>query len=214
MTNHIRTHTPLTCLKEKSPIGKLRTTRQLSRFPTHKLADSDKAHTTRTVDFVTIKPAKELLLPSSPPSSSLNLHSIPVSTAKTARNRRGKRTAAHNPLNFFALSRMSERRAHRRQAAVSRGGRSSRPPQPSPPAARRSSFRHLKPAQRLERCSSEPSLWNSAEDLVGDGPGDLRQSVSSNDGVLFSPLSCTDVLASSPSLMGSSSPGGLEVKVA
>ncbi|XP_056160337.1 uncharacterized protein At4g22758-like isoform X1 [Syzygium oleosum] len=107
---------------------------------------------------------------------------------------------------------MSERRAHRRQAAVSGGGRSSRPPQPSPPAARRSSFKHLRPAKRLERCSSEPSLWNSAEDLVGDGPGDLRQSVSSNDGALFSPLSCTDVLASSPSLMGSSSPGGLEVK--
>ncbi|XP_030538175.1 uncharacterized protein At4g22758-like [Rhodamnia argentea] len=104
-------------------------------------------------------------------------------------------------------------RAHRRHAAVSRS-RKSKPPQPSPPsrapAARRSPFKHLKPAKRLERCSSAPMLWNCEEDLVGGDPGDLRQSGSSNDGALFSPLSCTDVLASSPSLMGSYSPGRLE----
>ncbi|KAF8027109.1 hypothetical protein BT93_E0129 [Corymbia citriodora subsp. variegata] len=104
-------------------------------------------------------------------------------------------------------------RDHRRLAAAS-GGRKRKPPQPSPRrahVARRAPFKRSEPARRLERCSSAPLLWNSAEDLVGDGgPGDLRQSGSSNDGTLFSPMSCTDVLSSSPSLMGSASPGGLE----
>ncbi|XP_010055546.2 uncharacterized protein At4g22758 [Eucalyptus grandis] len=108
-------------------------------------------------------------------------------------------------------------RDHRRHAAAASGGRRRRPPQPSPRrahAARRTPFKRSEPARRLRRCYSEPALWSSAEDLVGDGgggpPGDLRQSASSNDGTLFSPLSCTDVLASSYSLMGSASPGRLE----
>lgn len=106
---------------------------------------------------------------------------------------------------------MSER-ARRRHAAVS-GGRKSKPPQPSPsraPAAGRSSFKHLKPAKRLERCSSAPMLLNREGDLDEGDPGDLSQSASSNDGAMFSPPSCTDVLSSSPSLMGSYSPRRLE----
>ncbi|BFG31518.1 uncharacterized protein Pyn_18813 [Prunus yedoensis var. nudiflora] len=109
---------------------------------------------------------------------------------------------------------MSER-GHRRpsQATICR---KVRPPNPSP---HRRSFQHRgspkqhhhhhhsKPIKILKRCSSEPILFcSSAGSDFGEEGFRVRDLRSEPEGVLFRPQTCTDIFASSPSLMTPFSP--------
>lgn len=117
---------------------------------------------------------------------------------------------------------MSER-GHRRRSQVTRG-RKVRTPNPSPSPHRRSSqprrsprqhhhhhhhhHHHSKPIKILKRCSSEPILFCSlsGSDFGEEGfrVRDLRSEP--EEGILFRPQTCTDIFASSPSLMMPFSP--------
>ena len=89
---------------------------------------------------------------------------------------------------------MSERGFRRRIPSI---GRRTKPPQPaSSPHRRTLTHRRLKkpskPVRVLQRCTSEPILWTVSLSLDGDNNQNLE-----SDGVLFRPLTCTDVLATS-----------------
>ncbi|KAF4366582.1 hypothetical protein F8388_004246 [Cannabis sativa] len=113
---------------------------------------------------------------------------------------------------------MSERGLRRR--AQPTGSRRSRPPNPSPspsrrtPPPRRSLIKpHSKPIKILKRCSSEPLLWigSSSSSNSSDGNEDDRRRIFGSEHVLLRPYTCTEIFASSPSLLGfSSSPGNHE----
>ncbi|KAJ4712877.1 PPR containing protein [Melia azedarach] len=101
-----------------------------------------------------------------------------------------------------------------RRRVAANGGRRSRPSHPSPSPRRRGSSKQSKPIKILKRCSSDPNLWNGFSvgdgdycDGDGDGDGDGHKPKSfgyETEGVLFRPKTCTDVFASSPSLIASS----------
>ncbi|ONI06785.1 hypothetical protein PRUPE_5G080700 [Prunus persica] len=111
---------------------------------------------------------------------------------------------------------MSER-GHRRRSQATRG-RKVRPPNPSPSPHRRSSqtrgspkqhhhHHHSKPIKILKRCSSEPILFcSSSGSDFGEEGFRVRDLRSEPEGVLFRPQTCTDIFASSPSLMMPFSP--------
>uniref|UniRef100_A0A803PJY9 DUF7054 domain-containing protein n=1 Tax=Cannabis sativa TaxID=3483 RepID=A0A803PJY9_CANSA len=107
---------------------------------------------------------------------------------------------------------MSERGLRRR--AQPTGSRRSRPPNPSPspsrrtPPPRRSLIKpHSKPIKILKRCSSEPLLWigSSSSSNSSDGNEDDRRRIFGSEHVLLRPYTCTEIFASSPSLLGFSS---------
>ncbi|KAK9927441.1 hypothetical protein M0R45_024624 [Rubus argutus] len=107
---------------------------------------------------------------------------------------------------------MSERGLRRRSHVT--GGRRSRPPNPSqsprrktpPSLARRSPKPRSKPIKILKRCSSEPLLRSHVGDFSEDVPHVFREPRSESEGVLFRPQTCTDIFASSPSLIMPFSP--------
>lgn len=117
---------------------------------------------------------------------------------------------------------MSER-GHRRRSQATRG-RKVRPPNPSPSPHRRSSqtrgspkqhhhHHHSKPIKILKRCSSEPILFcSSSGSDFGEEGFRVRDLRSEPEGVLFRPQTCTDIFASSPSLMMPFSPKKHEVR--
>lgn len=113
---------------------------------------------------------------------------------------------------------MSERGLRRRSHVT--GGRRSRPPNPSasprrktpPSLARRSPKPRSKPIKILKRCSSEPLLRSPVGDFSEDVPHVFREPWSESEGVLFRPQTCTDIFASSPSLMISFSPNNHQVR--
>ncbi|XVF13279.1 hypothetical protein REPUB_Repub08aG0195000 [Reevesia pubescens] len=87
---------------------------------------------------------------------------------------------------------------------------SSTPRLRTPPPNRRSEKRSSKHGRILKRCVSEPCLWSSVVDL-GHEDQQIRSSFflgSEGEGgvPLFRPQTCTDVFASSPSLLGFASP--------
>ncbi|XP_059443463.1 uncharacterized protein At4g22758 [Corylus avellana] len=103
---------------------------------------------------------------------------------------------------------MPERSLRRRAPAT--GSRRSRPPNPSPsprrrsPPPRRSAKQASKPIKILKRSSSEPMFLGSSvgvSNSISDDDLSLR-SEGGGVGVLFRPQTCTDVFASSPSLLG------------
>ncbi|PON92892.1 PPR containing protein [Trema orientale] len=104
---------------------------------------------------------------------------------------------------------MSERGLRRRAPAT--GGRRSRPPHPSPspspcrrtPPPRRSLKHHSKPIKILKRSSSEPVLWtgSSSSSASSDVSEDDRRRFLGSENVLFRPHTCTEIFASSPSLL-------------
>ncbi|KAL5552233.1 hypothetical protein UlMin_002409 [Ulmus minor] len=89
---------------------------------------------------------------------------------------------------------MSERGLRRR--APSSGGRKSRPPHPSPSPRR--SVKQSKPIRILKRSSSEPNLWSA---IVSDSSEDDRRRFFGSENVLLRPHTCTEIFASSPSLL-------------
>ncbi|XP_062074132.1 uncharacterized protein At4g22758 [Humulus lupulus] len=110
---------------------------------------------------------------------------------------------------------MSERGLRRRAQAT--GSRRSRPPHPSPspcrrtPPPRRSLKPQSKPIKILKRCSSEPLLWSGSSSSSSDVSEDDRRRFLGSESVLFRPHTCTDISASSPSLLGFSSPRSHEL---
>lgn len=67
----------------------------------------------------------------------------------------------------------------------------------------------------LKRCASEPSLWigkSHRDDADGDDHKTTIGFGYETEDVLFGPQACTDVSASSPSLMAFSPPSGPEVQ--
>lgn len=115
--------------------------------------------------------------------------------------------------------------AHRRRVPAPAGRRSRQdPPNPAsspspsrrstPP--RRSSSKRPRPVKVLKRCSSEPLLSDDCGAGGSPAAGDPNQSVVGLDpGVHFWPQTCTDIFASSPSLMVSgSSPLSAVVNIA
>lgn len=108
---------------------------------------------------------------------------------------------------------MPERSLRRRAPAT--GARRNRPPNPSPsprkrsPPPRRSAKQALKPIKILKRCSSEPILLGSifgVSNIISDDDRSLRSEGGGGGGVLFRPQTCTDVFASSHSLLAFSPP--------
>ncbi|KAJ6962597.1 hypothetical protein NC652_001301 [Populus alba x Populus x berolinensis] len=90
-----------------------------------------------------------------------------------------------------------------RRRVPANGGRKIRPPHPSPspsPSPSRPtpspwrSVKHSKPVKFLKRWSSEPMMKQRSSILLYESDG-------GRGGVLFRPHTCTDVLASSPSLI-------------
>lgn len=104
-----------------------------------------------------------------------------------------------------------------RRRVPANGGRRSRlrHAHPSPSPRRRGPLKQSKATKILKRCSSEPSLWIGRSHR-GDADGDDHKRMISfgyeTEGVLIRPQTCTDVFASSPSLMAFSPPSGLEVQ--
>lgn len=102
-----------------------------------------------------------------------------------------------------------------RRRVPANGSRRSRLPHAhqSPSPRRRGPLKQSKPTKILKRCSSEPSLWIGRSHR-GDADGDDHKRMISfgyeTEGVLIRPRTCTDVFASSPSLMAFSPPSGLE----
>ncbi|XVF51631.1 hypothetical protein PTKIN_Ptkin04bG0199900 [Pterospermum kingtungense] len=102
---------------------------------------------------------------------------------------------------------MSEKSLRRRLPRCRRPTISYRSPTPrlrTPPPQRRSAKRSSSKHNRiLKRCASEPSLWSSVDQQItisflgSEGEGSQP---------LFRPQTCTDVFASSPSLLGFCSP--------
>ncbi|XWS49030.1 hypothetical protein CRYUN_Cryun13aG0128600 [Craigia yunnanensis] len=75
----------------------------------------------------------------------------------------------------------------------------------TPPPHRRSAKRSSKHGRILKRCASEPCLWSS----VGHEDQKIRSTFLGSGGEgapFFRPQTCTDVFASSPSLLGFGSP--------
>ncbi|KAB1217106.1 hypothetical protein CJ030_MR4G021215 [Morella rubra] len=101
---------------------------------------------------------------------------------------------------------MSERSLKRR--APFSGGRTRKPTNPSPsrrrrsPPPRRSAKPVSKPIKILKRCYSEPMLSVASFGGNSSTSDDDRSLRSESGGVLFRPPTCTDVFASSPSLLG------------
>lgn len=116
---------------------------------------------------------------------------------------------------------MPERNVRRKVPATI--GRKIGLPHPSPPPSRpRRSAKPSKPIRILKRCSSEPILWRGSRGRrVSEGDQDQQQQQqrslwsegecgSDQGGVLYRPQTCTDVFASSPSLL-TFSPQSFEV---
>ncbi|KAJ0104693.1 uncharacterized protein At4g22758-like [Pistacia vera] len=98
----------------------------------------------------------------------------------------------------------------RRRVPV-KGGRRSRPPHPSPSPRRRGPSKQSTPIKILKRCFSEPSLWSSFSDGDGDVADQIPMSFGhEGEGILCRPQTCTDVFASSPSLIAFSPQSNLE----
>lgn len=104
-----------------------------------------------------------------------------------------------------------------RRRVPARGSRRSRPPHghQSPSPRRRGPLRKSRPTKMLKRCASEPSLGigkSHRDDADGD---DHKRTIGfgyETEDFLFGPQACTDVSASSPSLMALSPPSGPEVQ--
>ncbi|KAH8513561.1 hypothetical protein H0E87_006722 [Populus deltoides] len=101
--------------------------------------------------------------------------------------------------------------SHVRRKVPAKGGRKTRPPNPSPsPSTRtpppRRSVKPSKPIKILKRCSSEPMMgWGSGTEDSIDQQKQRRSFLfyesDGGRGVLFRPHTCTDVFLSSPSLI-------------
>ncbi|KAL9438700.1 hypothetical protein AB3S75_024385 [Citrus x aurantiifolia] len=104
-----------------------------------------------------------------------------------------------------------------RRRVPARGSRRSRPPHAhqSPSPRRRGPLRKSRPTKMLKRCASEPSRWigkSHRDDADGD---DHKRTIGfgyETEDFLFGPQACTDVSASSPSLMALSPPSGPEMQ--
>ncbi|KAK3224788.1 hypothetical protein Dsin_004650 [Dipteronia sinensis] len=108
---------------------------------------------------------------------------------------------------------MSEKNLRRRvQTNAARKG-SGRPPHqshhPSPSPGNRS-FKQSKPVKILKRSASEPSLWGSCSDGDGDDLKRMSFGYGEGAGALYIPHTCTEIFASSPSLMSFSPQTSLE----
>ncbi|XP_065858904.1 uncharacterized protein At4g22758 [Euphorbia lathyris] len=102
-------------------------------------------------------------------------------------------------------------RITRRRLPASGSSRKIRPPHPSPSPSRRSPstrrpVKHSKPIKILKRCLSEPMLQKNDDEIEEQ----LQRSEVEEDEFLPRNHTCTDIFASSPSLISFSSPQSFE----